>query len=401
MPAIALQDVRALVVDDDRLMTELIAALLQEHGIPHVDTAHEGQAALDLLASGKAQLLVCDLSMPGTDGIQLLSGLAARDAPPSVILLSGKDPRILDASRQFAEAKGLTVLGILPKPVSRDLLSGLLRNYSPAAARTVVDALQPSLDVSSLRTGMANGALRLAYQPKVDLRTRRLVGAEGLIRWNDPLRGAIRPVDVVAAAERFDLIDDLTLMTLARAVRDRQVLAEHGCPTNFAVNLSMLSLTRAGLVRRLHETVLDANGVPSDFTLEVTETHLVDDVTKILETLLRLRLLGFHIALDDYGTGAATMQLLSQLPTTELKIDRSFVLAGPQSERGRAFLKSAVELGKLMRQTIVAEGIETEMERSLAIEVGCHLGQGNLFGAPMALESLIAWADRNAALDYV
>lgn len=398
MPAIALQDVRALVVDDDHLMAELVAALLQGYGIADVGITHDAEAALGRLEAESIQLLVCDLGMPGTDGIQLLSRLATHEASPSVILLSGKDPRILDASRELAEARGLRVLGIIAKPVSGIALRAVLRNYDPEAERHAPGTRTRQLNGVSLREGIANGALQLAYQPKVDLRSGRLVGAEGLIRWNDPVLGIQHPTNVVAAAEQCGLIDELTIVTLTRVVEDWHVLAGRGWPINLAVNLSMLSLSRDGIVEELREAVRRAGGAPSDFTFEITETHLAEDVTLILETLLRLRLLGFRLALDDYGTGAATMQLLSQLPTTELKIDRSFVVAGPRSARGRAFLRSAVELGTLMRQTIVAEGVETEDQRELAIELGCHVGQGNLLATPMTLERLIRWAsDRGSA----
>lgn len=396
MSATDLSGLRAVVVDDDALMTELISMLLRDCGLEQIRTANAGEAALELLAAHPAHLLICDLNMPGMDGVQLINRVAALDPRPAILLLSGEDPRILDSSRQFAEAKQLTVLGVLRKPVARDPLLTLLRAYRPEARAGRDESRQATFDGAGLHVGLARGALRLAYQPKVELRTGQLVGVESLLRWRDPTHGNVLPLAVVSAAEAQGLIDDLTLAVLARAAEDRRVLADRGCAINFAVNLSLQNLKRVGIVERMREIVADARGTPADFTLEVTETHLVDDLAQVLEALIRLRLLGFNISLDDYGTGASTMQLLSQLPSSELKIDRSFVAAGPLSGQGRAFLRSAVELGLQMGQTVVAEGVETDAERDLVAKLGCQLGQGYLFARPMSLDALLTWAIRQA-----
>ena len=132
--------------------------------------------------------------------------------------------------------------------------------------------------------------------------------------------GDIAPPEVVRAAESCALIDDLTLGVLDIAVRDRAALARDGIDTNIACNVSMHNLHHLAMVDRIAEHVTHAGDTPAHFTIEVTETHVIEDLTAVLEALIRLRLQGFRIAIDDYGTGAATMQFLMQLPSTELKI---------------------------------------------------------------------------------
>lgn len=380
-----------LVVDDDPTMTTLIDLLLRSFNIARTETLNEGAAALEHLTTRTVDLLICDLNMPEMDGVQLMNRIASLERRPAIILLSGEDPRILDSSRQFAEAKRLVVLGVLRKPVARESLMELLCRYRPELGHRDHEQRRASLDANDLINGLGGGALHLAYQPKVDLRSGVLVGVESLLRWNDPLRGSVDPADVVSAAERHGLIDELTLAILARAARDRSFAANQGLATNFAINLSLRNLKEASIVERMHGIVTNTHNEPSGFTLEITETHLIDDVAGVLEALIRLRLLGFKISLDDYGTGASTMQMLSRLPSTELKIDRSFVAAAPHSKLGRAFLKSAIELGLQMGQSVVAEGIETEGERALALELGCQFGQGFLFARPLAFDALLAW----------
>lgn len=385
-------NLRALVVDDDPLMTELIAMLLRDCGFLQIDITDGGQAALAHLSRQTVHLLICDLNMPGMDGVQLMSRIAALEQRPAIILVSGEHSRILDSSRQFAEAKQLTLLGVLRKPVAREPLISLLDLYRPEIGPPRAVPVRAPLDATYLRKGIENGAARLRYQPKIDLRSGGLVGVEALLHWTDPTFGVVPSVQVIDAAEQCGLIDELTLAVLARSAGDRRTAADRGVFLDFAINISLKNLHDADIVERMLDAVASGLGEPSDFTLEITETHLVDDLAKILEPLLRLRLFGFKISLDDYGTGASSMQLLSQLPSTELKIDRSFVTAAPKSMQGRAFMRSAVELALQMGQSIVAEGIETEEERALALELGCQIGQGYLFSRPLPFEELMAMA---------
>lgn len=396
MPDMRFSRARTLVVDDDPMMAELLSMFLRDCGLAQIETADEGQAALDLLSTRPADLLICDLNMPGMDGVQLISRVATLEHRPAIILLSGEDPRILESSRQFAEAKELKVLGVLGKPVAREPLMALLLRHDPDLELRGDKQQHVAVDAARLRAGLDNGAVSLIYQPKVDLHSGKVVGVEALLQWEDPVSGRVPTIDVVTAAEEYGMIDELTLAVLARAARDRRYAADHGLALDFAINLSMKNLGDPAIVDRMLDIVANEGCEPSDFTLEITETHLVDDLARILEPLLRLRLLGFRIALDDYGTGASTMQMLSQLPSSEMKLDRSFVAAGPRSPQGRILLQSAVELGLQMDQSIVAEGIETDEERALALELGCHVGQGYLFARPLPLDALLDWSRARA-----
>lgn len=390
-------DLKTLVVDDDPLMVEVIVTVLRDAGLVGIETAADGTAALERLAANPIDLLVCDLNMPGMDGIRLMSRIASFAARPAIILLSGEDPRVLDASRQFAEAKTLTILGVLRKPVVFDALVDLLQRYRPADQRPSIGPRRALLDDDRIRLGLTTGALHLAYQPKVDLHRGTLVGVEALLRWQDPELGFFPAPEVIRAAENAELIDALTLAVLARAVRDRTALVHDGIDIDIAFNVSMHSLHNLAIIDRMSDIIAAADDHPERFTLEVTETHLMDDLARVLEALIRARLRGFKIAIDDYGTGAATMQFLMQLPSTELKIDRSFVAAAPRSEQGRVLLQSAIDLGLRLGQTVTVEGVETEVEAQLAREFGCHLGQGYLYGRPMELDTLIAWASAHPA----
>lgn len=380
---------RALVVDDDRFMLNIISLVLGDLGLASVDTATDGAVALERMSNSSVDVLVCDLNMPEMDGIRLLGHVAAMPAQPAVILLSGQDPRILEAARHFAEAKALTILGTAAKPVTHASFRSLLEAYR-RPGEAAIPRITPTLDDAQLRDGLARQVFDLAYQPKVDLRDGRLVGVEALLRWQD-----VPPPEVVRAAEACALIDELTLGVFDIAVRDRAALARDGIDTNIACNVSMHNLHNLAMVDRIAARVTDADDHPSRYTIEVTETHVIEDLTAVLEALIRLRLQGFRIAIDDYGTGAATMQFLMQLPSTELKIDRAFIAASTKSEPGRALLQSAITIGQELGQDVVAEGVETEAEVRLLRALGCRHAQGYFYGRPMERAALAAWAAKH------
>lgn len=387
-----------LIVDDDQVTTELFSALLRDWVIADIETASDGDHALAVLARRDVDLVICDLNMPGMDGAVLTKHLAALPHRPALILISGEDLRVLEAGMRLAVARGLVVLGFLQKPIDRSRLLELLRAYRPAerGSQGFADRFA-MMDEQCLRDGLIKGIHRLVYQPKVDLRSGALSGVEALLRWHDPVHGDIAPQEVVDVAERHHCIDELTLSILERAALDRSKFADAGVAVNVAVNVSLRNLRNEGMVEKIIDAVATQGNAPSDFTLEITETHLVEDLATALEMLIRLRMSGFHVALDDYGTGASTMQFLQQFPSTEMKIDRSFVAAAPLSDQGRAFLSTAADLGKRLGQVVVAEGIETEREMALASEVGCDQGQGYYFCRPLPVDGLLEWVHARAA----
>ncbi|MEI2453466.1 MULTISPECIES: EAL domain-containing response regulator [Lysobacter] len=378
-----------LIVDDDPITAEVVAAVLRAAGETGFAVAHSGAVALQMSAGRDIDVLICDLNMPGTDGVWLLGRVAEFAVRPSVILISGEDSRVIDSSRQFVEERGMTLLGALQKPIESDALLRALRRHRSGGGATRERPSRPPFDPGRIRQGLAGDALRLAFQPKVNLADKTLAGAEALLRWGDPELGFIPACEIVDGAERIGLIDELTLAVLAKAAIGRGAMLARNLDVGISFNVSMKSLNNPTVVDRMVEVVAAAGDRFDRYTVEVTETHLMREPAKVLESLIRFRLRGFRIAIDDYGVGAAAMQFLMKLPSNELKIDRSFVAAAPISAQAYELLKSAVELGLRLGQVVVAEGVETEVESTLVQSLGCQQGQGYLYGPPMSLDELI------------
>ncbi len=231
--------------------------------------------------------------------------------------------------------------------------------------------------VADLRTALSTDGLTLGYQPVVDLATGVVVGVEALARWDHPVWGYVPPSEFVALAESTGMIDDLGAWALTTAVRQGEAWHAAGRPLGVAVNVSARQLGPdfvAQVARALSGSVLPA----SHLTLEITESVLVDD-DRTLQSLTALRELGVRLAVDDFGTGWSSLAYLRKLPVHVLKLDRSFVaeLGNPGADAlSRTVLRLAADLGL----SVVAEGVETEGQRRMLLEMGCAFAQGWLFG---------------------
>jgi diguanylate cyclase (GGDEF)-like protein/PAS domain S-box-containing protein len=255
--------------------------------------------------------------------------------------------------------------------------------------------------VAELRSAIENGELELHYQPKINLRTGRMVGTEGLLRWTHPQRGLIPPAEFVSLAEHTGLITSLSRWVLGAALRQQQVWRASGLVLPVAVNLSMHDLHDRSLPELVAE-LLNTAGLPaSALEIEITESTLMADSDRARAALSRLRELGVRIAVDDFGTGYSSLAYLKELPVQELKIDRSFVRDVRVGGSDLAIIESIVDLAHKLGLKVVAEGVEDAATRSELARLGCDQAQGYYFGRPMPAAQLAAspWsaAQRRAA----
>ncbi|MFI7540702.1 putative bifunctional diguanylate cyclase/phosphodiesterase [Actinoplanes sp. NPDC049599] len=245
--------------------------------------------------------------------------------------------------------------------------------------------------IADLRQAVERGELTVAYQPKVDPRTGRVVGAEALARWLHPERGPIPPDVFIPLAEHSGLIWPLTLHVLELALRRRAEWAEAGHDLHVAVNLSPNSLLDAALPE-LVARLLAATGNPAGaLTLEITESTILSDPAGSRATLERLHALGVKISIDDFGTGYSSLGRLRELPIHEVKIDKSFVQRVAEDHRDRAVVRSAVQLGHALDLRVVAEGVEDADTYAYLAAEGCDVVQGYLLSRPLPPDEFASW----------
>ena len=245
--------------------------------------------------------------------------------------------------------------------------------------------------IADLRHAVERGELTVAYQPKVDPRTGRVVGAEALARWQHPEHGAIPPDVFIPLAEHSGLVWPLTLHVLEQALRSRAQWARDGHELHVAVNLSPNSLLDAALPE-LVARLLAATGNPAGaLTLEITESTILADPAGSLATLERLHALGVEISIDDFGTGYSSLGRLRELPLHEVKIDKSFVQGIATDHRDRAVVRSAVQLGHALDLRVVAEGVEDVATYEYLAAEGCDVVQGYLLARPLPPDEFTSW----------
>jgi EAL domain-containing protein (putative c-di-GMP-specific phosphodiesterase class I)/CHASE2 domain-containing sensor protein len=242
--------------------------------------------------------------------------------------------------------------------------------------------------LSQLDEAIDRGEVWIAYQPKVDLKTRRIVGAEALARWTHPEKGPIAAAEFVAAAEQHDRIGKLTAFVLDRAIAAAAALNRGGRALDMSVNLSGRLLGDRALVGRI-AILLERHGLqPEHLTLELTETAAIAGSGDALDMLAQLRELGINISIDDYGTGLSTLDYLKKIPAGEIKIDQSFVKGMVDNRSERLMVGSTIALAHSLGRQVVAEGVETREGLELLAEMECDIAQGFITGRPMSLEAL-------------
>jgi EAL domain-containing protein (putative c-di-GMP-specific phosphodiesterase class I)/CHASE2 domain-containing sensor protein len=242
--------------------------------------------------------------------------------------------------------------------------------------------------LSQLDEAIDRGEVWVAYQPKLELSTRRIIGAEALARWTHPEKGPIAASEFVAAAEQHNRIGKLTDFVLEKAVAAAAQINKRGTEFEIAVNLSARLLADKGFTLRV-SALLARHGLdPSHLTLELTETAALTGSGEGLDMIGRLRDLGINIAIDDYGTGLSTLDYLKKIPANEIKIDQSFVKGVADNRSDRLMVQSTIGLAHSLGRKVVAEGVEHGDILDILIEMGCDIAQGFAVGRPMSLDSL-------------
>jgi EAL domain-containing protein (putative c-di-GMP-specific phosphodiesterase class I) len=235
---------------------------------------------------------------------------------------------------------------------------------------------------------IARNWLELWYQPKIDLRTMRLAGAEALVRARHPTRGVVAPFFFLPDANEEDLLK-LTEMVILTALGDWDIFNDYGVPMKFAVNVPASAFVKLPIPQMLREARPKAPDWPG-MILEVTEDQIIHDLALANEVAAALREQNCNLAIDDFGAGYSSLARLRQLPFSELKIDRSYVMNCDRDQVNAGLCETIVELGKRFRLKIVAEGIETVHESHKLQSIGVDVGQGYLYAKPMPKGELIA-----------
>jgi EAL domain-containing protein (putative c-di-GMP-specific phosphodiesterase class I) len=269
------------------------------------------------------------------------------------------------------------------------LMPLLLRHFGQhlVAPRRPVDLMSPD----EIRSGIDRRQFEPFFQPKVDIRSGALIGVEALMRWRHPERGLVPPAAFIPVMEAGGFISPVTFTMIEESLAHCGRWRDVGLDVPVSVNVSVESLSDTSLPDRLESLTLAAGLTPSSLTIEITETVAMTDLGHSLETLARCRMKGFDLSIDDYGTGFSSMQQLTRLPLSELKIDQSFVTGAANQAILEALIETSVTMAKRLNLKTVAEGVETGDDWDVVARHGCGAAQGYFIAKPMPGEQLADW----------
>lgn len=388
---------RLLILDDEEAVGRTIGFIAEEIGfeVRSFTRPAEFFAALD---AWQPTHIAIDLVMPEMDGIEAMRLLAERGCQASIIITSGVGSRVLDSARRTATEQGLKKVNAISKPFSHEMLRALLSDgYGRRAGRPSVAEPQHADDFvvteEQLRNGLEQQQLQLAYQPKIDCSSGALAGFEALVRWAPTPSLLILPDQFVPLAESSGLIKLLTEQVCDQALR---WFAQNFASSTLtlSINFSAKNLADTHLAEWISELCRQHGVDPARVILELTESSAMDDPVKSLALLTRLRMQGFQLSIDDFGTGFSSLVQLVRLPFSELKVDKSFVMTALESHEARAVIKSIVDLGKSLGLRVAAEGVEEAATLDYITSVGCDFAQGYFISGPLPGRDALAWTGR-------
>lgn len=389
---------RVLVLEDHAFQRSVAVNMLRTLGCREVFEASDGDQALALLQTvGTVDVALCDLQMEGMDGLEFLQRVGATGQVKSVIISSSLSADLRRAVHQMVALLGLELLGDVGKPLHIQVLADLLDKFAnrpampqpPAAAITLADE-------GAVRQALAEQQLQAWYQPKFNLHNGEVCGVEVLCRWVHPTQGVISPALFMPVLERCGLLDELLFLQLEQALTLQRRAHEQGFPLNVAFNLQAVQLASGELASTLRGLLARHETCGASLTFELTESGLLEAPATSLETLVRLRMMGCRLSIDDFGAGFSSLQRLCQLPFNEIKLDADFVRNLEHEPRCRAAISSTLALGETLGMSVVIEGIETDAQRRELLALGCKLGQGYWYARPMPADDLLSWLQQRS-----
>lgn len=385
---------RLIVIDDEEDLANFVAEVAEQAGFI-VEQFYDARLFKEQY-SQRADIIILDLMMPEVDGIEVIRFLAESGCDAMLILISGFDAGVLHSAQKLVMEQGLNFAGSLVKPFRVEALKNLLKELSITPRHFAQHKSINPPSVVELRKALKNDELVVFYQPKVALHGQNISAVEALVRWQHPSHGLLGPNLFISTAEQYELITDLTWVVMKQVMRQCQSWQDQGLHVQVAVNMSASTLKELDLPEKMGALVQEYHLSPAQIILEVTETALMQELTKSLDILTRLRMKGFHLSIDDFGTGYSSLVQLYRVPFTEIKIDLSFVMEMNSDPEAATIVETIIMLGHKLNMKIVAEGVETEACRQALADLSCDLAQGYLFAKPMPGDEVFAWYAQNS-----
>jgi len=384
-----MQFTNALIIDDDPIFRMVAEDALRVLGVADVEIAEDGANGLkQIVSSDKTfDLIICDLQMPELDGVSVVRELSNIKFAGALIIASSEAGAVISAVQRMAIMLGVRILGTIKKPLTVQALESLLLQTKHEDCNAGVKPMTRH----ALKTAMSAKLLVPYYQPKLSLRLQKITSAEVLTRVFSEDGHMLSLEACLKAADQYGLLEELTFGLIEQTIAHVKSWSARGLELDLSFNISPVMLRKLDLPDLLAHSFKSAGIDRQTITLEVTEERLLDYDANVLEVLSRLRLFGFKLSIDDFGTGATSIEQLRLYPFNELKIDKSFVQGAQTDPFAKTTVEASIRLAAMLNMTIVAEGVETEADFSFVHSAGAQIVQGFLVAKALPADELYTW----------
>jgi EAL domain-containing protein (putative c-di-GMP-specific phosphodiesterase class I)/FixJ family two-component response regulator len=388
------------LVDDDAAIRRMLGQILTKHDV-QTREFDSVEALAGGLQSSQPDLIFLDLRLGGSDAVEAIKMLSKSSYSGLLQIISGLGPDLLESIQRLCGRYGLATLPPLQKPFRRAVVDRVIESarakrnerHAASAEPTAGQAQPAPAHCGVLEEALRHGWTEFWYQPKIDLRTGALVGAEALLRVNHPEHGVILPDEILGDAGA-EALDRLTEAAIRKALVDWSWFMRAGVNLRLAVNAPLASLSRvpvAAIVR---------DGRPADeawpgLVVEITEGEAIRATEAVDEIATQLSIYNVQLSIDDFGLGHSSLSLLRDLAFSELKLDGSFIRDSATNPAHQAICQTAVDLARRFRARVVAEGIEQKADLHFLQSIGCEAGQGFLFSPAVPAADLLELHRRN------
>ena len=376
---------RLLVVDDEPDICRIVCHVAADLGL-EAKSASSRDEFQTISSAFNPDVIVLDLQLPGSDGVEILEHLANINSDAQILLISGLDKRVLSTANRLGAAHGLRMLGSLSKPMQIPDLEAALKTAQDVHGTVVLKQLREAFTADDLRSAIASDQLFVEYQPKAARMpndTWAINSVEALVRWNHDEYGVIPPSDFIPLAEETGLIESITDTVLERTIAQLSDWHSRNMPVSAAVNLSPFLLKDLELPNRVVDLLKKYRVDPSHLTLEITESGAMADVAQTMSILTRFRIKNIQLSMDDFGTGYSSLVQLYRMPFGELKVDRRFVQELTSSEEAQTIVRMIVQLAHGLDLSVCAEGVESLEALDILAQMGCETVQGYVISKPV------------------
>ena len=387
---------KILVIEDDAIQRQSSISMLAKITNASLYGVKNSKQALEYLAQeNKPDLIICDLNMPEIDGLEFLRLISKYNLKTTIILSGYTELDVFTSVQQMAIHYGLKHISTLKKPVSPGKLKTLLRENKDNFHHYLADEVDSVLSEHELIKAIENKELQPFFQPHIDISSGQVTGCEALVRWLHPKRGTLTPNAFLDRIVELGLMERLTRNMLEDSISACSRWHQQGVNYCISVNVTPSDIVNLYFVEYVLHTLAKYQLLPQYLTLEVTENEISPHMAKSIESLIRLRLKGVGISIDDFGTGHSSLMQLITSPFTELKIDQFFIRNMQINNKHWAVVKASIALAKHLGLRSVAEGVETQEQVALLTEMGGYILQGYYFAPALAEAQFISWAKQN------